>query len=148
MSLPTHLDLEIVTPDRAVVHEEVDEVQLPGVEGNLGILPGHTPLLTRLRVGPAWYRKGGETVSLAIANGVAEVLPDKVRLLADVAERADEIDVDRAEEARRRAEERLQAARTGVADVDLERARASLLKAMTRINVATKVTLAERKRRK
>ena len=105
MSLPTHLDLEIVTPDRAVVHEEVDEVQLPGAEGNLGILPGHTPLLTRLRVGPAWYRKGTEIVNLAIANGIAEVLPDKVRLLAQVAERGDEIDLERAEDraqARRR----------------------------------------------
>ena len=148
MSLPTHLDLEIVTPDRAVAHEEVDEVQLPGVEGNLGILPGHTPLLTRLRVGPAWYRKGTETVTLAIANGVAEVLPGKVRLLAQVAERGDEIDLERAEVARKRAEERLQAARTGVSDIDMERARLALVKAMTRINVATKMHVAERSRRK
>lgn len=148
MSLPTHLDLEIVTPDRAVVHEEVDEVQLPGVEGNLGILPGHTPLLTRLRVGQAWYRKGTEIVNLAIADGVAEVLPDKVRLLAQVAERGDEIDLERAEEARRRAEERIQAARTGVADVDMERARISLIKAMTRINVATKLHVSERSKRR
>lgn len=103
MALPDHLDLEIVTPDRAVVHEQVDEVQLPGVEGNLGILPGHTPLLTRLRVGPALYLKGTEIVNLAVANGVAEVLPDKVRLLARVAERADEIDLERAELARKRA---------------------------------------------
>lgn len=147
MSLPSHLDLEIVTPDRAVVHEQVDEVQLPGVEGNLGILPGHTPLLTRLRVGPSWYRKGTDIVNLAIANGVAEVLPDKVRLLAQVAERGDEIDLERAEEARRRAEERLQAARTGVADIDMERARMSLIKAMTRINVATKIHVSERRRK-
>ena len=146
MELPDHLDLEIVTPDRAVVHEQVDEVQLPGVEGNLGILPGHTPLLTRLRVGPAWYRKGTEIVNLAVANGVAEVLPDKVRLLARVAERADEIDLERAELARKRAEERLRAARTGVSDVDQERARLALIKAMTRINVATKVHISERKR--
>ena len=147
MSLPTHLDLEIVTPDRAVAHEEVDEVQLPGSEGNLGILPGHTPLLTRMRVGPAWFRKGTEITNLAIANGIAEVLPDKVRLLAQVAERSDEIDVERAEEQRRRAEERLQAARTGVADIDIEKARVSLLKAMTRINVATKMHVSERKGR-
>jgi F-type H+-transporting ATPase subunit epsilon len=147
MPLPTHLDLEIVTPDRAVAHEEVDEVQLPGSEGNLGILPGHTPLLTRLRVGPAWFRKGTEITNLAIANGIAEVLPDKVRLLAQVAERGDEIDLDRAEEQRRRAEERLQAARTGVADIDIEKARVSLLKAMTRINVATKLHVSERKRK-
>jgi F-type H+-transporting ATPase subunit epsilon len=148
MSLPAHLALEIVTPDRAVVHEMVDEVQLPGVEGNLGILPGHTPLLTRLRVGPAWYRKGNETISLAIANGVAEVLPDKVRLLAQVAERGDEIDLARAEEARKRAEERLKAARTGVADVDQERARLALIKAMTRINVATKLHMSEHRRQR
>jgi F-type H+-transporting ATPase subunit epsilon len=148
MSLPTHLDLEIVTPDRAVVHEEVDEVQLPGVMGNLGILPGHTPLMTQLRVGPAWYRKGTEIVNLAIANGVAEVLPDKVRLLAQVAERGDEIDLERAEIARRRAEERIQAARTGVADIDLERARMALIKAMTRINVATKLHISERGKRR
>lgn len=147
MPLPTHLDLEIVTPDRAVAHEEVDEVQLPGSEGNLGILPGHTPLLTQLRVGPAWFRKGTEITTLAIANGIAEVLPDKVRLLAQVAERGDEIDLDRAEEQRRRAEERLKSARTGVADVDLEHARMSLLKAMTRINVATKIHVSERKGR-
>ena len=147
MSLPTHLDLEIVTPDRAVAHEEVDEVQLPGSEGNLGILPGHTPLLTRLRVGPAWFRKGTEITNLAIANGIAEVLPDKVRLLAQVAERSDEIDVERAEEQRRRAEERLQAARTGEADIDIEKARETQLKAMTPINVATKMHVSERKGR-
>jgi F-type H+-transporting ATPase subunit epsilon len=148
MSLPSHLDLAIVTPDRAVVHEEMDEVQLPGTEGNLGILPGHTPLLTRLRVGPAWYRKGSDLVNLAIANGIAEVLPTKVRLLAQVAERSDEIDLDRAETARKRAEERLQAARTGVADIDQERARLALMKAMTRINVATKMHVAERGKRR
>jgi F-type H+-transporting ATPase subunit epsilon len=138
MSLPSHLALEIVTPERAIVHEDVDEVQLPGVEGNLGILPGHTPLLTRLRVGPGWYRKGTEIVDLAIADGVAEILPDKVRLLAQVAERVEDIDLERAERAKRRAEERLQAARTGVADVDMERARMALIKAMTRIQVGAR----------
>ncbi len=147
MALPTYLDLEIVTPDRAVVHERVDEVQLPGSEGNLGILPGHTPLLTRLRVGPAWYRKGTEIVNLAIADGVAEVLPDKVRLLALIAERDDEINLERAEEARRRAEERMKAARTGVSDIDMERARMSLIKAITRINVATKLHVSETRRK-
>jgi F-type H+-transporting ATPase subunit epsilon len=138
MSLPAHLNLEIVTPDHAVVHELVDEVQLPGVEGYLGILPGHTPLLTILGVGPAWYRKGTEIVSLAIANGIAEVLPDKVRILARMAEKADDIDLDRAEQARRRAEERLQASKTGARDIDFDRARASLIKAMTRIQVASR----------
>jgi|GEM_PF-478592 len=98
MSLPTHLILEIVTPDRAVVTEEVDEVQLPGTEGYLGILPGHTPLLTTLRVGQLWYRKGADTHYLSVAFGFAEVLPDRVRLLARIAERAEEIDITRAEE--------------------------------------------------
>ena len=138
MSLPTHLTLEIVTPDRAIAHEDVDEVQLPGTEGYLGILPGHTPLLTVLAVGQAWYRKGTEKHYFSIANGFAEVLPDRVRLLALIAERADEIDVTRAEEEKRRAEELIHAARSGNSDIDLERARVSLMKAMIRIQVATK----------
>lgn len=138
MSLPAHLSLEIVTPDRAVVQEEVDEVQLPGTEGYLGILPGHTPLLTSLRVGQLWYRKGADKHYLAIAFGFAEVLPDRVRLLAQVAERAEEIDLTRAEEHRRRAEAAVQAARSGASDIDLERARISLLKSMVRIQVATR----------
>ena len=141
MSLPTHLSLEIVTPDRAVVREEVDEVQLPGTEGYLGILPGHTPLLTSLRVGQLWYRKGADKHYLAIAFGFAEVLPDRVRLLAQVAERAEEIDLSRAEEHRRRAEAALQAAKSGYPDIDLERARISLLKSMVRIQVATRAKI-------
>jgi len=141
MSLPTHLSLEIVTPDRAVVREEVDEVQLPGTEGYLGILPGHTPLLTSLRVGQLWYRKGADKHYLAIAFGFAEILPDRVRLLAQVAERAEEIDLSRAEEHRRRAEAAMQAARSGYPDIDLERARISLLKSMVRIQVATRAKI-------
>lgn len=141
MSLPAHLSLEIVTPDRAVVREEVDEVQLPGTEGYLGILPGHTPLLTSLRVGQLWYRKGADKHYLAIAFGFAEVLPDRVRLLAQVAERAEDIDLSRAEEHRRRAEAAVQAAKSGYSDVDLERARISLLKSMVRIQVATRAKI-------
>jgi F-type H+-transporting ATPase subunit epsilon len=133
--------LEIVTPERALVHEDVDEVQLPGSEGYLGILPGHTPLLTSLRVGQLWYRKGTEKFYLSVAFGFAEVLPDRVRLLAQIAERAEEIDVTRAEEHRRRAEAWVQAAKTGNADIDLERARISLMKAMVRIQVATKARI-------
>jgi F-type H+-transporting ATPase subunit epsilon len=138
MSLPTHLTLEIVTPDRALVHEVVDEVQLPGTEGYLGILPGHTPLLTSLGAGQVWYRKGTEKFYLSIAFGFAEVLPEQVRLLAQIAERAEEIDLTRAEAEKRRAEELIQAARSGNADIDMERARISLMKAMIRIQVATK----------
>jgi len=138
MSLPTHLTLEIVTPERAIAHEDVDEVQLPGTEGYLGILPGHTPLLTSLKVGQVWYRKGTEKFYLSIAFGFAEVLPDRVRLLAQIAERAEEIDITRAEAEKKRAEELIQAARSGNADIDMERARVSLMKAMIRIQVATK----------
>ena len=138
MSLPNHLTLEIVTPDRAIAHEDVDEVQLPGTEGYLGILPGHTPLLTSLKVGQVWYRKGTEKSYLSIAFGFAEVLPDRVRLLAQIAERAEEIDVTRAEEEKKRAEQLIQAAKSGNADIDMERARVSLMKAMIRIQVATK----------
>jgi F-type H+-transporting ATPase subunit epsilon len=141
MSLPTHLALEIVTPERALVHEDVDEVQLPGTEGYLGILPGHTPLLTSLRVGQLWYRKGPEKFYLSVAFGFAEVLPDRVRLLAQIAERAEDIDVSQAQEHRRTAEAALQAARSGNTDIDLERARISLMKAMVRIQVATKARL-------
>jgi F-type H+-transporting ATPase subunit epsilon len=141
MSLPTHLTLEIVTPERAIAHEDVDEVQLPGTEGYLGILPGHTPLLTSLKVGQVWYRKGTEKFYLSIAFGFAEVLPDRVRLLAQIAERAEEIDLTRAEAEKKRAEELIQAARSGNADIDMERARVSLMKAMIRIQVATKAKI-------
>ena len=135
MSLPTHFALEIVTPERALVHEEVDEVQLPGSEGYLGILPGHTPLLTSLRVGQLRDRKGTEKFYLSVAFGFAEVLPDRVRLLAQIAERAEEIDVSQAQEHRQRAEAALQAAKSGNPDIDLERARIPLMKAMVRIQV-------------
>ena len=140
MSVPTHLTLEIVTPDRALVTEDVDEVQLPGTEGYLGILPGHTPLLTSLRVGQLWYRKGTEKFYLSVAFGFAEVLPDRVRLLARIAERAEEIDVTRAEEHKRQAEAALQAAKAGNTDIDMEHARVSLMKALTRLQVASRAS--------
>jgi F-type H+-transporting ATPase subunit epsilon len=136
MALPTHLDLQIVTPDRLLVQEQVDEVQIPGSEGYFGVLPGHTPLLASLAVGELWYRKGQEKTYLAIAFGFAEVLPDRVTILARLAERAEEIDVERAEAARHRAETRL----TERADLDFERARAALLKALTRLQVASRAT--------
>src|ERR687895_1152576 len=123
MALPTHIDLQIVTPERLVVQEQVDEVQIPGSEGYFGVLPGHTPLLASLAVGELWYRKGTEKTYLSIAFGFAEVLPDRVTILARLAERPEEIDVERAETARQRAEERL----TQKTDVDYERARAALL---------------------
>jgi F-type H+-transporting ATPase subunit epsilon len=135
MALPAHLALEIVTPDRAIVHDQVDEVQVPGSEGYFGVLPGHTPLLSMLQVGQLWYRKGAEKFYLSVAFGLAEVLPDRVVVLAQIAERADEIDVDRAQAARQRAEQRLALRQR---DQDLERARVALMKALTRLNVATR----------
>jgi len=134
MALPTKLLLEIVTPDKSLVREDVDEVELPGAEGYLGVLPGHTPLLTTLHVGELWYRIGAEKSYLSVAFGFAEVLPDRVTILAQVAERAHDIDVERAEAAKRRAEERL-AAR---ADMDFERARVALMKSLIRLQVASR----------
>ncbi len=135
MALPTKLTLEVVTPDRALVREEIDEVQVPGSEGYLGILPGHTPLLATLKVGELWFRKGQEHQYLAIVGGFVEVLADRVTVLAQIAERAHEIDVGRAEAARKRAEERL--ARPS-ADFDMERARVALIKALIRLQVASR----------
>src|SRR5712691_4275175 len=106
MVLPTKLQLQIVSADRMLVNETVDEVEIPGADGYFGVLPGHTPLLALLQVGQLWYRQGQEIHYLVIAFGFAEVQPDRVTILAQVAERADEVDVQRAEAAKRRAEER------------------------------------------
>src|SRR5262245_18604705 len=132
MALPTSLELQIVTPDRLILKEQVDEVEIPGTNGYFGVLPGHTPMLASLPVGELWYRKGSEKTYLAIAFGFAEVLPDRVTILARVAERAEEIDVDRASTSRQRAEERLAQPKT---DVDYERARLALARSMIRIQV-------------
>lgn len=134
-TLPTHLTLEVVTPDRSVVQERVDEVEIPGAEGYFGVLPGHTPLLAMLHVGELWYRKGNETVYLSIAFGFAEVLPDRVTVLAQLAEKADEIDIARAERAKRRAEERIT---TPAAEMDYERARIAMMKSLIRLQVASR----------
>ncbi len=136
MALPSHIDLQIVTPDRAVIHEQVDEVEIPGSEGYFGVLPGHTPLLASLAVGELWYRKGQEKTYLAISFGFAEVLPDRVTILARLAEKAEDIDPARAEEARRRAEERLAHPRT---EIDYDRARVALMKSISRLQVAGRV---------
>ena len=136
MALPTQLELRIVTPDKLIVREQVDEVEIPGADGYFGVLPGHTPLLAALTVGELWYRKGAEKTYVAIAFGFAEVLPESVTILAQLAERAEEIDVARAESARKRAEERL-AARPS--DIDYERARVSLQKALSRLQVSSRI---------
>jgi F-type H+-transporting ATPase subunit epsilon len=127
--------LEIVTPEKMVVKDTAEEMQIPGKDGYLGILPGHAPLITELAVGLISYRKEGATQYLAVAWGFAEVLPDKVTVLAETAERADEIDVSRAEEARKRAEERL---KSGNTETDFTRAQDSLERAETRLEVAQK----------
>ena len=135
MALPTSIELQIVTPERMLVHEQVDEVEIPGVDGYFGVLPGHTPLLAALSVGELWYRKGQDKTYLSIAYGFAEVLTDRVTVLAQLAERAEEIDVERAEAARSRAAERLEQK----SDVDYERARVALSKSLTRLQVSSRI---------
>lgn len=125
--------LEIVTPEKKVVDTKAEEVQIPGKNGYLGILPGHAPLITELAVGEITYRDGGSEQKLAVAWGFAEVLPDKVTILAETAERPNEIDVDRARKAKDRAEQMLT---SGDTNVDVERALDSLHRAETRLDVA------------
>jgi F-type H+-transporting ATPase subunit epsilon len=127
--------LEIVTPEKMVVRDVAEEMQIPGKKGYLGILPGHAPLITELAVGEITYRADGYTHHLSVAWGFAEVLPDKVTVLAETAERAEEIDVRRAREAKQRAEERL---KSGNPEVDFNRAAIALQRAETRLEVAEK----------
>ena len=129
------IDFTLVTPERSLLHEEVDELQIPGAEGYLGILPGHAPLFSELKVGELGYRKGDQWVFLSVAWGFVEVLPDQVRVLAETAERAHEIDIDRATRAKERAEARI--AKGGV-DIDYRRALVSLERAVIRIQVSRK----------
>ena len=136
MALPTKLTLEIVTPDRSLVNEQVDEVELPGSEGYFGVLPGHSPLLASLQVGELWYRIGNEKHYLAVAFGFVEVLPEHVTVLARIAEKAQDIDVARAEAAKMRAEERVAAYPRQ--DIDFERARVALMKSLIRLQVASR----------
>jgi len=128
-------EFEIVTPEKLVVRDVAEEMQLPGKNGYLGILPGHAPLITELAVGEISYRNQGYTHRLAVAWGFAEVLPSKVTVLAETAERADEINVRRAEEAKQRAEERLKSADP---NTDFDRAEQALQRADARLQVAGK----------
>jgi F-type H+-transporting ATPase subunit epsilon len=139
VALPTKIQLQIVSADRSLLNETVDEVVIPGSEGYFGVLPGHTPLLALLGAGELWYRQGQEKHFIAMAFGFAEVLPDRVTILAEIAERSEEIDLARAQEARKRAEERLQQAHT--VDMDAERARIALLKALIRVQVAERAKI-------
>ena len=129
------IQLEIVTPDRMIVSDTAQEIQIPGKSGYLGILPGHAPLITEIAVGEITYRSGNETKHIAVAWGFAEVLPEKVTILAETAERAADIDVARAEQAKQRAEARL---KQGGADLDYRREEDALKRAQTRIDVAAK----------
>ncbi len=127
--------LQIVSADRSIVNETVDEIQVPGAEGYFGVLPGHTPMLALIGTGELWFRQGSETTYVSLSGGFAEVQPDRVTILAQIAERADEIDIARAEAAKRRAEERLS---RSTMDIDSERARVALLKSLIRLQVATR----------
>lgn len=130
-----NFQIEIVTPDKMVVRDVAEEAQIPAKNGYLGILPGHAPLITELAIGELTYRSSGTTTHIALAWGFAEVLPDKVTILAESAERAEDIDVNRAQEAKQRAEERLKGGQT----VDYQRALNALKRAESRLQVASTV---------
>src|SRR4030095_12185538 len=130
--------LEVVAPERQVLSTEVDEVSAPGALGYFGVLPGHTPFITTLGQGELGYRSGNRWEYLAITWGYAEVLPNKVTVLTETAEMAEEIDIVRAARAKRRAGERLREWSTTVADIDFERASAALERALVRLQVAQK----------
>jgi len=133
------IKFEIATAERVIYSDDVDIVIAPGIEGQMAILPSHAPLLTMLQPGELVVRKEGEETAIFVSGGFLEVMQNRVTVLADTAERAEEIDVERAEEAKRRAEERL-AGR--LPEMDLARAEVALRRALTRIKVA------ERRRRK
>ena len=161
--LPGKLQLRIVSADHSLVTEEVDEVEIPGADGYFGVLPGHTELVAMLGAGELWYRTGpleaeDQKHYLALAFGFAEVQPDSVTILADVAEKSHEIDVARAEAAKKRAEERIahgtnaglqgsgasggtNVAPRAIDDMDLERARIALMKSLIRLQVASRAKI-------
>ncbi|MCX6010437.1 MAG: F0F1 ATP synthase subunit epsilon [Chloroflexi bacterium] len=127
------LRLEIITAERQVFADDVNVVVAPGIEGELGILPHHAPLMTMLKPGELLIRKDGEETYMSVSGGFLEVRPDKVIILADACERAEEIDITRAEEAKRRAEERL---KTHPPGLDVAQAQATLLRSLIRLRVA------------
>src|SRR5215471_21389162 len=133
--MPDTFQLEIVTPEKLVVKDTAEEMQLPGKNGYLGILPGHAPLITELAVGHISYRNGADTHYLCVAWGFAEVLPDKVTILAETAERGEDVDCERAQRAKERAENRLA---SNDPQVDAPRAQNALARANARLEVAEK----------
>jgi len=134
MALPTKLTLHIVSPD-ASISKEVDYVSLPGVEGDFGVLPGHTPFFTALRTGAMWYQQGAEKHSLLVGVGFVEVLPDKVSVIAQVAETAEAFDQDRAEAGMKRAEEVMGAVPH---EIDFERARLAMLRTLQQLQAESR----------
>jgi F-type H+-transporting ATPase subunit epsilon len=129
------LNLEVITPERLVLREAVDEVVAPGLGGELGILPNHTPLISQLQTGVLSYRLGNDKRQMHVSGGFVEVQPDRVSVLSDIAEKPEEIDLERAERAKSRAEQRL-ASRNE--DIDFRRAELKLQRAMVRIQLAGK----------
>ncbi|MGH9700611.1 MAG: F0F1 ATP synthase subunit epsilon [Candidatus Acidiferrales bacterium] len=134
--LPEFIELEVVTPERHVLHENVQSLEMPGKEGYLGILPGHAPLLTELGIGVLTYQKGREIHALTVIQGYAEVLPDRVIILAELSERAEEIDVSRAQIAVERAQAEL--TRVGTQHDEWERVSQALERAKVRVQAAGK----------
>jgi len=130
-----NIELQVVTPERHVLQETVQSVEIPGKEGYLGVLPGHAPLLTELGVGLLTYHRGSETRVLTVIEGYAEVLPDRVIVLAEVSERAEEIDPERSRVARDRAQAEL--AKAGPGDENWQRAAFALQRALVRIQAAS-----------
>jgi F-type H+-transporting ATPase subunit epsilon len=133
------IKLEIITAERQVLSDDVNIVVAPGVEGELGILPHHAPLITMLKPGEVLIRKDSEETYLFVSGGFLEVRPDKIIILADASERCEEIDIERAEAAKRRAEEKLKA---HIPEVDVAQTQAALLRALLRLQIA------ERRRRR
>jgi F-type H+-transporting ATPase subunit epsilon len=136
MALPEKIELQVVTPERHILSEDVDSLEMLAKDGYLGVLPGHAPLLTELGVGILTYRKGGETRQLTVMYGYAEVLPDRVIVLAEIAERAEEIDVARARTALERAKADLPKA--GSTEADWDRSNAAIQRAEVRLQAASR----------
>ena len=134
MAQPTKLTLHIVSPDMSISHE-VDEVSMPGVEGDFGVLPGHTPFFTALRTGSMWYRQGSEKHYLMVSIGFVEVLPDSVRVLAQVAQTAEDLDQERAEAGMKRAEEMMGAVPV---EIDFEKARLAMLRTLQQLQAESR----------
>ena len=134
MALPSKITLHISSPD-TTISQEVDYVSLPGSEGDFGVLPGHTPFFTSLRTGAMWYQQGGQKHYLMVSVGFVEVLPDAVTVLAQVAERAEDLDQERAEAGMKRAEEVMGAVPH---EIDFERARLAMLRTLQQLQVESR----------